>query len=203
MAGLRSRATCVVHSGHSSIGGSPRVATELERLIRRLQDDGEKTAAFFASLSPQDWRQTVYTTGSKWRVREILAHFVSSEDGFHRIVRDILDGGPGAPRELKIDDYNESDVPRYAEKGAADLLERYRRLRAETHTIVAGMSPQDLDREGYHPWFGEVELRAMLKLIYRHNMIHLRDVRRALASSEPVPHLDVSPPSQGTDGAQE
>ncbi len=43
----------------------------------------------------------------------------------------------------------------------------------------------------------------MLKLIYRHNMIHLRDLRKALATGDPVPHLDVSPPSQETDGSSE
>jgi len=35
----------------------------------------------------------------------------------------------------------------------------------------------------------------MLKLIYRHNIIHLRDIRRALKTRQPVPHLDVTPPA--------
>jgi hypothetical protein len=35
----------------------------------------------------------------------------------------------------------------------------------------------------------------MLKLVYRHTMLHLRDVRKALETGLPVPHLDVTPPS--------
>jgi hypothetical protein len=53
----------------------------------------------------------------------------------------------------------------------------------------------DLQLRGYHPWFGDSQLEDMLKLIYRHNIIHLRDIRRALKTRRPVPHLDVTPPA--------
>ena len=38
----------------------------------------------------------------------------------------------------------------------------------------------DLDREGRHPFFGPSALEKLLKLVYRHNMLHLRDIRHAL-----------------------
>ena len=54
--------------------------------------------------------------------------------------------------------------------------------------MVAGLTPADLDRRGRHPWLGEADLRSVLKLLYRHPMIHLRDVRAALRSRTPVAH---------------
>ena len=54
------------------------MSEELEHIRRRLSDEGEKTAAYFEALAAADWDQQIYQTGSEWRVREILAHFISS-----------------------------------------------------------------------------------------------------------------------------
>ncbi len=169
----------------------------LERIRKRMREEGEKTLAFFRSLDPTAWEQQVYQTGSGWRVREVLAHFLSSERGFQQILDDVLRGGQGAPRDLDIDTYNESEVPAYADASPQDLLEGFQAARQDTVDRLAALSPEDLARVGYHPWFGEVPLKQMLKLIYRHNMIHLRDVRRALETGAPVPHREVEPPSAG------
>jgi hypothetical protein len=58
------------------------------------------------------------------------------------------------------------------------------------------MAEADFDRVGYHPWFGDTPLENMLKLVYRHNMIHQRDIEKALATGQPVPHLEVTAPSK-------
>jgi hypothetical protein len=67
--------------------------------------------------------------------------------------------------------------------------------RQKTADIASQMTAEDLNKQGYHPWFGEVDLRSMVKLVYRHNMIHLRDIRKALGNNAPVPHLDIAPPA--------
>jgi hypothetical protein len=46
--------------------------------------------------------------------------------------------------------------------------------------LVEGMDDADLEREGRHPFFGVGKMEQFLKLVYRHNMIHERDVRKAL-----------------------
>jgi hypothetical protein len=41
----------------------------------------------------------------------------------------------------------------------------------------------------------------MAKLVDRHNMIHLRDIRNAVKAHAPVAHLEITPPSsQMADG---
>lgn len=160
----------------------------------RMKEEGEKTAAYFESLADSDWDQQVYTTGSGWRVRQLLAHFISAERTFEHFIRDVLKGGSGAPRDFDIDAFNESEVPEL-EAQPAELIDAYRTTRLQTLDLLDEVGSADLGLRGYHPWFGDSQLEDMLKLIYRHNIIHLRDIRRALKSGEPVPHLDVTPPA--------
>jgi hypothetical protein len=173
---------------------------ELTKLAQRLARDGEKTVSFFRSLGPKDWDVRVYTTGSEWAVKHILAHFVSAERSFHLLIRDVAGGGEGAPRDLDIDEFNESEVPRYENEQGGDLLQSYAEARNGSVRMTENLESPDLDRRGYHPWFGEVSLRDMLKLVYRHNMIHLRDIRKALSQGGPVPHRDIEPPAKTMHG---
>jgi hypothetical protein len=153
-------------------------------IVRRLNDEGESALAFFRGLDAAGWERRVYSEGSQWTVRQVLCHFVSAEDGFLRLGRNILDGGEGAPEGLDIDVFNEGEVGTMIERRPADLLPEFERLRAETVKLVRGMSEADFEREGRHPFFGHTSMEKLLKLIYRHNMMHLRDVRRVLQEVE-------------------
>ena len=162
-------------------------------ILKRLQDEGLKTAAYFGALGPDDFAQVVYTTGPQWRVRDVLAHFVSAEQTLVYYGRQVLAGGPGAPDDFVIDDFNAIEVAGLRDEPTPRLIERFQAARAETGAMVAGMADADFDRIGRHPWFGRVPLEQMLKLVYRHNMLHERDVRRALETGQPVPHVDARP----------
>jgi hypothetical protein len=153
-------------------------------IVGRLMDGGEAALAFFRGLSEADWERRIYTKGSQWTVRQVLCHFVSAEQGFLRLARNILDGGEGAPEDMDIDEFNEGQVGAMAGRTLADLWSEFERSRAETVELVRGMGGADFDREGRHPFFGRSSLEKLLKLIYRHNMIHLRDVRRVLRETE-------------------
>jgi len=166
----------------------------LAHIRGRLEEEGQKTAAYFEALADSDWDQQVYTTGSGWQVSQILAHFISAERAFEHFIRDVLKGGPGAPRDFDIDAFNESEVPELAAP-TSELVSAYRATRLRSLKLLDEVGANDLRRRGYHPWFGDSQLEDMLKLVYRHNIIHLRDVRRALKSGKPVLHLEVTPPA--------
>lgn len=168
---------------------------ELLHLTQRLETDGKKTKAVFEGLAEGDWAAQVYTTGSEWTVREILAHFISAERAFHQLIEDVRQGGSGAPRDLDIVEFNEREVPKLDDLSPRQLLGEYWQARQQSLQLTQELEPQDLDKQGYHPWFGDVPIRDMLKLVYRHNMIHLRDMRKALKQGSPVPHKDIEPPS--------
>lgn len=166
-----------------------------DMIERRLLEEGEKAVEFFRRLAPTDWEQTVYTTGGRWRVREVLCHFVSAEETFAYYGRQILQGGEGAPEGFKIDEFNETQVGGMAHRQPGELIEAFGRRRRETMEMLRGMADADLDRQGRHPWFGRAPLEQMLKLVYRHNMLHIRDIRRALETGQPVAHVDAKPPA--------
>lgn len=153
-------------------------------IIKRLTSEGESALKFFQDLVEADWGRRVYTDASQWTVRQVLCHFVSAEDGFLRLARDILDGGEGAPEGMDIDEYNEQEVGAMTDRAPADLLSEFGRLRAETIDLAGRIHETDLDREGRHPFFGRSSVEKLLKLVYRHNMIHLRDIRRTLKGAE-------------------
>jgi hypothetical protein len=152
-------------------------------ICRRLAEEGEAALAFFRKLEEVQWERQVYSEGSCWTIRQVLCHFVSAEDALLRLAGNILDGGAGAPAGFEIDDFNEREVGGMADRPLADLLAEFARLRAETAALVARIDEADLDREGRHPFFGRSSLEKLFKLVYRHNMIHLRDVRRVLGDS--------------------
>ncbi len=160
-----------------------------ERLIKRLAGEGLKTLGFFRALEPDDWARQVYTSGTGWTVKAVCCHLLNAEQGFHLLISDILHGGSGSPEDMNINDFNERQIREMAPMETAALLEAFARARMKTIDLVHSMQPGDLDREGRHPFFGIVPLEKMLKLIYRHNMIHQRDIRRALDKGNPVDAL--------------
>jgi hypothetical protein len=158
---------------------------ELERFQKRLKDEGLKVVQFFSELTEAQLRQQVYTTGTKWQVRQVLAHFVSAEEAFNKLIADVLQGGRGAPEDLNLDEFNEREVAGLSEKPLQELIDAFRKLREQTLSQIETMSNLDLAREGFHPWFGMSDLSKMIKLVYRHNMIHMRDIRRILIDTSP------------------
>jgi uncharacterized protein (TIGR03083 family) len=165
-------------------------------IVKRLSEEGQKTAEFFRGLGAEDFAQQVYTTGPNWRVRDILAHFVSAEQTFVYYGRQILGGGEGAPEDFVIDEYNATQVGALREADPATLIAQFEAARNATVALMQSMADEDFDRVGRHPWFGMVPLENMGKLIYRHNLLHERDVRRALEAGQPVAHVDMPAPAK-------
>lgn len=150
-------------------------------LADRLRKEALKTEGFFSNLQAEDWQVPVYTEGTRWTVREVLAHFVTSERGFLELFKAILAGSGGVAVDFSIDDYNAQQQAQVSGLTPAELLEGYRRARRALSDWVADLSMQDLEIEGRHPFLGQVTLKDMLKMVYLHNQIHIRDLRTSLA----------------------
>jgi hypothetical protein len=63
-----------------------------------------------------------------------------------------------------------------------ELIEQFRQERENCIALVHRLSQEDLQKSGRHPWLGVAPVEEIVKLLYRHNQIHLRDIRKALAS---------------------
>jgi len=151
-----------------------------QRLHARLNEEGLKSIEFFQSLEPRHWDCRIYSEGNCWSARQILAHFVSAERGFNQIIQDVLDGGEGAPESFDTDRFNESEVAQMAGTDSADLLRQFEKNRRANIELVGQMATEDLAKVGRHPFLGRAALEDIIKLLYRHNQIHQRDIRRAL-----------------------
>ena len=146
-------------------------------LAKRLRSEGEKMTAFFAELSDADWNQAVYTEGETWTIRNVLVHFVTAEQGFLKLFAGIVAGGEGTPKDFDLERYN----ARQQEKGRSltpqELLVQFQDVREKMATWVETLNEADLAKEGRHPFLGETTVEEMIKLVYRHNQIHYRDIR--------------------------
>lgn len=150
-------------------------------LTGRLSNEEQKSLDFFRNLFPEQWEQTVYTQGSCWTIRQVLAHFVTSEKGFGRLIENILADGPGSPEDFDIDAYNERKVDSLSKNSPSDMMRQFSKERQRTVDLVSGLDQDDLTKEGRHPFLGVASLADIIKLIYRHNQIHLREVRKVLS----------------------
>ncbi len=154
-------------------------------LASRLRTEGEKSAEFFRQLASGDWQKTIYTDGETWTLHEVLAHFVTAEISLCRLVENIAGGGPGSAEDFDLDAYNSRKVASLKEAAPQDLIAQYLDNRQQTAAVVEGLSPTDLERTGRHPFLGIAPLAEIIKIIYRHNQIHQREVRAALQADQP------------------
>jgi hypothetical protein len=149
-------------------------------LAERLKKEGEKVLDYFSALMEDQWSTEVYTEGDVWTIRNVLAHFVTSERGLLKLFERIRDGGPGAAEDFSIDHYNARQQEKTRDLTPQELLKQYGEVRAASVAWVAGLSQEDLAIEGRHPFLGQVQLVEMLKMLYLHNQIHFRDFRKRI-----------------------
>jgi uncharacterized damage-inducible protein DinB len=154
--------------------------SEITELAEKLKIEGERMAAFFSELTDEQWLDEVYTEGETWTIRNVLSHFVTSERGLIRLFERIRTTGEGASEDFSIDRYNAAQQEKTKDLASAELLEQYKQVRAEAVKWVTGLKDEELDIKGRHPFLGETVIREMVKMLYLHNQLHYRDVKRAL-----------------------
>lgn len=154
--------------------------SEVAELAEKLKAEGERMAQFFFELSDDQWSNEVYTEGATWSIRNVLSHFVTSERGLIRLFERIRTSGEGASDDFSIDRYNAAQQEKTRDLSPVELLEQYKQIRAEAVAWVGGLKDEELEIKGRHPFLGETVIREMIKMLYLHNQLHYRDVKRAL-----------------------
>lgn len=152
-----------------------------ESLADKLASEGEKTLAFFAAVPEADRDRPVFGDGARWTVRGAFEHLILSEASLLTLFQNVRDGGGGAAADFDIDRFNLEHTGRFAGEAWNALLSRYTATRQATVAFTRDLSDAQLALRGRHPALGDAALEDMLKLIYLHHTMHLRDVRRALA----------------------
>ncbi len=154
--------------------------SEVNVIAEKLRSEGEKFVGIFSALTDEQWQAEVYTEGTTWTIRNVLSHFVTSERGLVKLFEQIRLGGSGAADDFSIDRYNESQQAKTKDLPVAELLEKYESTRAETVTWVSGLKESELEIVGRHPFLEQTTLREMVKMLYIHNQVHYRDLKKVL-----------------------
>jgi hypothetical protein len=154
--------------------------SETNDLADKLTSEGEKFYSLFAGLTDDQWNMEVYTEGATWTIRNVLAHFVTSERGLVKLFERIRVGGEGVPEDFSIDYYNARQQEKAKDLSAQELLEQYKEVRSDTVAWTQSISDDDLEKQGRHPYLGVTKIREMLKTLYVHNQLHYRDMKKVL-----------------------
>jgi hypothetical protein len=154
--------------------------SEITELAEKLKSEGEKFVANFTGLTDQQWQTEIYTEGTTWTIRNVLAHFVTSERGLVKLFEQIRQGGAGSSEDFSIDRYNASMQARTKDATPKELLEQYKSIRADSIAWTSSLSETDLEKQGRHPFLGMTTIREMIKMLYLHNQIHYRDMKKVI-----------------------
>jgi hypothetical protein len=157
--------------------------SETTELAEKLKQEGDKFVSVFSALSDDQWQTEVYTEGTTWTIRNVLAHFVTSERGLLKLFEQIRQGGPGAADDFSIDRYNAAMQERTRGATPQELIEQYKQVRANAVAWVYALNDSELEITGRHPFLGQTVIREMIKMLYIHNLTHYRDMKKALKSS--------------------
>jgi len=153
---------------------------DVSYLVNRLHKEAEKSYSFFNNLNSEQMGYQIYTDGDSWTIHQILAHFVAAESGITRLIVHILDGGEGVPEDFDLDGYNERKVKELENLDSDELLTKFLEIREDTIDLVSQIGEDNLSRKGRHPWLGRATVGDIVKLMYRHNQIHRREIRKTL-----------------------
>ncbi|MBK9927221.1 MAG: DinB family protein [Anaerolineales bacterium] len=154
--------------------------SELNELADKLKSEGDKFFALFAGLADAQWQSQVYTEGETWTIRNVLAHFVTSERGLVKLFERIRLTGEGAAEDFSIDRYNAAQQEKTRSLPPQELLEQYKAIRADSIAWTLSLEESDLEKKGRHPYLGVTTLREMIKMLYVHNQVHYRDMKKAM-----------------------
>jgi hypothetical protein len=152
----------------------------IDELVARLHKGARKTADILGSLTDDQWELVLYEGPPVWKVRDLAAHFVWSEEALLSVAKDIAAGGPGAPENFDYDEYNAQEQRCRAEVSPQELLADLAAIRQATIEWTEGLDESDLDRIGRHPGLGDISLEMFLTAFYGHQLLHMRELRPLL-----------------------
>lgn len=126
---------------------------------------------------------------SAWRVRDYLAHLAAADQIAAAYLRAARAGENGAAttQGRNLDQWNGAEVRQRASRSVPVLLAEMESRREQSVALLMDLDDADLDHEIYFPGDarrspGPIPLRLWLQEWSKHDLLHARDLLRALPS---------------------
>ena len=148
----------------------------IEKMSARLERGLHKTNEILDSLEQDGWRGPIEGESDGWTVKDLVAHFIVSEEHLLMIAKDIAAGGEGAPEDIDIDAFNEDQIGRQPDRTPDELQALLGDARETTIAWVAEQDDETLDRLGRHPTLGDSSVETIIFSIYAHQLLHMREL---------------------------
>ncbi len=146
--------------------------------ISILRETPAAAARAVAGLSPAKLRQP--EAPGKWSIAQVLQHLADSDLVWGWRMRLIL--AQDRPTLTGYDQDLWADRLHYADADAAQALETLCVLRRGNLALVERATPEDLKRIGVHSERGEESAGYLIGLYAGHDLLHLRQLDRIIAS---------------------
>lgn len=156
-----------------------------EVLIRKLSRGLEKSQEIFRSLSPSQWDNPISNEPDAWNMKDLIAHFIFSEEHLMMVAQDIASGGEGAPEDIDIDLFNKTEMERMKNQSIDELIPSLDDVRASVIAWVQELDDETLDRTGRHPVLGIANVETVIHSIYAHQLLHMRDALPMIRAKQP------------------
>ena len=150
------------------------------KLANHLKKEGEKTELFFSQIPEDILDKSLYSEGASWTVHQVIVHIVEAEDSLPRLFKYIIEGGRGVSQDFDLNRYNEGAVRKLEDFSFGELKNLFAEKRKLAVEFVQGLNDDDLDKEGFHPFLGQSQLKEMIRLFYLHVQLHVRDIRKLI-----------------------
>jgi hypothetical protein len=150
---------------------NPRAGTLVEKLSRGIT----KSLETFEKATPDQWQQPIFDDPDSWDLKDLVAHFIFSEEHLFRIAQDIASGGEGFPKGIDIDQFNKEQIEKLRHQPIDELLVMLKGTREATIDWVGKLNDSDLDRVGSHPVLGSSNVEMVIYSIYAHQLMHMRE----------------------------
>jgi hypothetical protein len=111
----------------------------LQELCRKLERNKSLVLRTFGNVQPEGWGTAVHEKPGSWTLRELLAHFVSSERMLLTLSQDVAGGGRGAPPGFDYDAFNKEEQETFRQYKPQELLKLFVEARDATLVWMGGL----------------------------------------------------------------
>lgn len=113
-----------------------------------------------------------------WAAKEIVCHLRDTEEVFQNRFRTIL--AEDDPKFTPLNTDGLAVERQYLTDDVTKALEAFRTRRQANLKLLAGLTPEQVERGGLHPTRGRMTIKDFAALMASHDDTHLEQIKRAL-----------------------